>query len=107
MRLLLRLTGTWLIGMALILLIIDGTRSLAASTLYLTPLGETWAMLHVESLVGLREFVATRFFGPVLDSAVAGLLSLPGWIVLGLPGGLLAWLGRTRRARLYVRQDQL
>jgi len=93
--------------MALILLIIDGTRSLAASGLVATPLGETWAMLHTDSLVGLREFVATRFFGPLLDSAVAGILSLPGWLVLGVPGGLLAWLGRSRRSRLFVKQDQL
>ena len=107
MRLFLRLTGTWLIGMALILLIIDGTRSLASNAIIATPLGETWAMLHADSLIGLREFVATRFFGPLLDTTVAAILGLPGWIVLGVPGTLIAWLGRSRRSRVFVKQDQL
>jgi hypothetical protein len=106
MRLLLRLLGTWLLGMALILLIIDGTRSLAASSLVMTPLAETWTALHKESLEGFRAFLASRFFGPVLEGAVDAVLGLPGWIVLGVPGAFLAWLGRTRRARVFVKQDQ-
>lgn len=107
MRLLFRLVGTWLIGLAVILLIIDGTRSLAANSLVMTPLGETWSSLHPESLAELRLFLATRFFGPLLDSAVETILALPGWVVLAVPGALIAWLGRTRRARVFVRQDQL
>lgn len=107
MRLLLRLIGTWLIGMALILLIIDGTRSLAASAIVATPLEETWALLHAQSLTGLRQFVATRFFGPFLESIVAAILAMPGWVVLGVPGAFIAWLGRTRRSRLFVKEDQL
>ena len=34
------------------------------------------------------------------------LESQPGWLVLAIPGLLIAWLGRTRRARVFVRQDQ-
>ena len=107
MRLLFRLVGTWLLGIALILLIIDGTRSLAASALVMTSLGDTWMSLHAQSLADTRAFLSTRFFGPVLESAVTALLSLPGWIVLGVPGAFIAWLGRTRRARVFIRQDQL
>lgn len=106
MRLLLRLLGTWLLGMALILLIIDGTRSLAASTIVMTSLAETWGTLHMQSLEDVRAFLATRFFGPLLEGVVDGILALPGWLVLGVPGGFLAWLGRTRRARVFVKQDQ-
>ena len=106
MRLVFRLVGTWLIGLAVILLIIDGTRSLAASGLVMTPLGETWSTLHAESLADLRAFLASRFFGPLLDTAVETLLALPGWVVLAVPGAFIAWLGRTRRARVFVRQDQ-
>ena len=107
MRLLLRLLGTWLLGIALILLIIDGTRSLAQSGLVMTPLAETWSQLHEASLVETQNFLSSRFFGPILQPVVNGLLGLPGWLVFGLPGGLFAWMGRTRRARLFVRQDQL
>lgn len=106
MRLLLRILGTWLLGMALILVIVDGTRSLGADALVMTSLGETWTSLHAESLHRLRDFLASRFFGPLLEMAVTTLLALPGWLVLAVPGALLAWMGRTRRARVFVKQDQ-
>jgi hypothetical protein len=106
MRLLLRILGTWLLGMALILVIIDGTRSLGADALVLTSLGDTWTSLHAESLAQLRGFLASRFFGPLLEIVVTTLLALPGWLVLSVPGALLAWMGRTRRARVFVKQDQ-
>ncbi|CAN0600082.1 unnamed protein product [Laminaria digitata] len=106
MRLLFRIIGTWLLGMAVIPLIIDGTRSLAASTIVFTSLGETWATIHADSLVEVRNFLASRFFGPLLESAIEFILALPGWLVLAIPGVLIAWMGRTRRARIFIRQDQ-
>jgi hypothetical protein len=107
MRLFFRIVGTWLLGMALILLIIDGTRSLAANTLVMTSLGETWTAIHAQSLEEVRLFLATRFFGPLLEGVVGALVALPGWVVLGVPGAFIAWLGRTRRSRMFVKQDQI
>lgn len=106
MRLILRLLGTWLVGIALILLIIDGTKSLGANTIVLTSLGETWTALHAQSLEQLRAFLATRFFGPLLDIVVTALLTFPAWAVLGVPGLFIAWLGRSKRMRVFVKQDQ-
>jgi hypothetical protein len=106
MRLLFRLIGTWLLGIALILLIMDGTRSLAADEIIMTSLADTWTYVHAQSLEEVRVFLATRFFGPVIEPTVSTILTLPGWLVLAVPGALLALLGRTRRARVFVRQDQ-
>ncbi len=106
MRLILRLLGTWLVGIALILLIIDGTKSLGANAIVATSLGDTWTMLHAQSLEQLRAFLATRFFGPVLDVVITALLTFPAWVVLGIPGIFIAWLGRSRRMRVFVKQDQ-
>jgi hypothetical protein len=106
MRLLFRLIGTWLLGIALILLIIDGTRSLAANGIVLTSLADTWTWIHAQSLEEVRVFLATRFFGPIIEPTISTILTLPGWLVLAVPGALIAWLGRTRRARVFVRQDQ-
>lgn len=106
MRLLFRLTGTWLLALALILLIIDGTKSLAQNAVIWTPLGELWLQLHPPSLEGLRAFIASRFFDVVLQPAVDLVLSFPAWAVFGVPGILLAVMGRSRRSRLYVHQDQ-
>lgn len=107
MRLFLRLLGTWLLSIALILLIIDGTKSLGASAIVMTSLGETWSALHPQSLEQVRAFFATRLFGPLLDSSVAALLGFPGWAVIGVPGILLAWAGRSKRTRVFLKQDQI
>lgn len=106
MRLLLRIIGTLLIAIAVILVIIDGTRTLAASRLVMTPLAETWMQLHPDSLEATREFLATRLFGPLLDTVATGILNFPGWAVIGIPGILIAWAGRSRRERVFLRQDQ-
>jgi hypothetical protein len=107
MRLILRIVGTWLLGVALILLIIDGTRSLGANALTFTSFGDAWIWVHAESLALAREFITTRFFGPVLEPTVAALLTFPSWAVLAVPGALLAWMGRSRRTRMFVQHDQI
>ena len=107
MRLLLRIIGTTLLAAALILLILDGTRSLGENALVITSLGSTWDMVHADSLAQLRAFLGTRFFGPLLDAVISAVLSFPGWAVLGVPGILLAWLGRSKRTRVFVKQNQI
>ncbi|MEO8882315.1 MAG: hypothetical protein ABI377_02690 [Devosia sp.] len=106
MRLVLRILGTWLLGLALILLIIDGTKSLGADTIVTTSLGDTWNLVSAASLAAVKNFIDTRFFGPVLDPLLGVLLSFPGFAVLGIPGILLAFAGRSRRSRRFVKQDQ-
>ena len=106
MRLILRILGTWLLGMAVILLVIDGTRSLAASALVTSSLGDTWNAVSAQSLVALRGFIDTRFFGPVLEPVLTALLGYPGFAVLGIPGLLLIIAGRPKAGRSFVRQDQ-
>lgn len=107
MRLILRILGTWLLGIALILLIIDGTRSLGASTLVFTSFGDAWTWVNADSLVVTREFFASRFFGPVLQPVVDAILVFPSWAVLAVPGVILAWMGRSRRTRIFVQHDQI
>lgn len=107
MRLLLRIIGTTLLALALILIILDGTRSLGESALVITPLGATWALIHADSLVQMQAFIDGRFFGPVLESVIGAVLGFPGWAVLGIPGALLAWLGRSKRTRVFIKQERI
>jgi hypothetical protein len=106
MRLILRILGTWLLGLAVILLIIDGTKSLGANALVLTGLGDTWTALGAQSLETVRGFFNSRFFGPVLNPLLTALLGCPGFVVLAVPGILLIVLGRARHRSQFVRQDQ-
>ena len=107
MRLILRLLGTWLIGLALVLLVIDGTRSLGANGLVLTGLGDLWTQLHPASLAGVENFFATRFFGDFLKAGLTAMLGYPAFAIVGVPGVVLALLGRTPRSEHYLRQDQI
>lgn len=107
MRLIFRVIGTWLVGLALILLIIDGTKSLAANAIVVTTLGENWTLVHAQSLAFVQEFLAGRMFKPVLEPLLITLLGLPGFAVLGVPGLVLAFMGRSKRSRQFIRQDQV
>ncbi|MGN6102014.1 MAG: hypothetical protein ACTHOR_12775 [Devosia sp.] len=106
MRLTLRILGTWLIGMAVILLIVDGIKSLGANAVVTTSLNDTWTGLNADSLAAVRTFIDTRFFGVVLEPLLTAILGLPGFAVLGVPGLLLVVAGRPRQTRRFVKQDQ-
>jgi len=107
MRLVLRILGTWLIGLALILLVIDGTKSLAANALVFASLGEVWTQLHTPSLEAVTNFFESRFFADLLDAAMRALLTYPAFAVLGVPGIVIALLGRRPRRERFLRQEQI
>lgn len=107
MRLVLRVAGTWLIGLALILLIVDGTRSLAANSLVYTSLMALWTQVHGASLAAVESFLESRFFAALLDWGLKALLDSPAFAVIGLPGIILALAGRTPRRERYLRYDRI
>ncbi|WP_108460470.1 hypothetical protein [Devosia naphthalenivorans] len=107
MRLILRITGTWLIGLALVLLVIDGTKSLGANGLVFTSLSDLWTQVHTPSLDSVRAFFASRFFADLLDNGLDALLTYPAFAVFGIPGILVALAGRKPRRERFLRQDQI
>lgn len=107
MRLILRIAGTWLIGLALVLLVIDGTRSLGANAIVFTSLADAWTSVHEPSLVAMRAFFDSRFFADLLERTLDAVLTYPAFAVFGLPGIVLALAGRTPRRERFVRQDQI
>ncbi len=107
MRLTLRILGTWLIGLALILLVVDGTKSLAANGLVLTSLGQVWMNMHMPSLDAFTGFLDSRFFADILHTMLENLLASPAFAVFGIPGVVLALAGRRPRRERFLRQEQL
>lgn len=107
MRLILRLLGTWLIGLALILLVIDGTKSLGADAVVFTSLLDLWTQMHLPSLEWARAFLASRFFASLLDTTFDAVLSYPAFAVFGVPGIILALAGRKPRRERFLHQDQI
>lgn len=99
-----RFFGLWLIAGALVAAVIDATKTIAASTLTVTALGEAWASIGMTSLLATQTFVQ-QSIEPVLgrwiwDPVIQSVLLLPAWLVLGGLGFLFTWLGRRRRVRV-------
>ena len=98
-----RFIGLWLIAGALVAFVIDGTKTIAASTLTVTPLGMSWYAISPSSLISAQSFVQQRvetYIGHWLwDPLIQWLLMLPTWLVFGLLGAWLVYLGRKRRSR--------
>lgn len=107
MRLVLRISGTWLIGLALVLLVVDGTKSLAGHGLVFAGFGQTWSQLHAPSLAAVSDFLASRFFADLLDAGFRALLAYPAFAVFGATGVALALLGRRPRRERFLRQEQI
>jgi hypothetical protein len=96
--LLLRLIGVWLMLLALVALVYDGTRILANNgELAFTSLGEHWYMLHSASL-NTAQAAIERHVAPFLwDPVTTTVLLLPAWVVIGGLGVLLYLLGYRRK----------
>jgi len=106
MRFVLRVLGTWLLALAVILIVIDGTKSLAANGLVMTSLSDAWTGMHPPSLSAAETFVRGRVLGDMMAGVFSALLTYPAFAVIGVPGILLSLLGRRRRRERYVSQDQ-
>ncbi len=63
------------------------------------PFAEPWSMIHANSLVGFGAFVEKSISPALWSDVIVPLLSLPAWLVLGVPGGLLVWRCHFRRRR--------
>jgi hypothetical protein len=97
-RLFIRLVGLFAIAGAVIALVVDGTKSIAASTLTLTPLGQAWFSFDPDSLTAAHAAVAGNieaYVGAwVWDPVIEFLLGLPVWLVFGALGALLVFVAR-------------
>ena len=102
-RFLSRFGGLWLIAGAVVALVIDATKTIAASALTITPLGMTWYDLSPTSQVLAQQFVQRRievYIGNWLwDPLIMWVLLMPTWLVLVALGFALTYLGQRRRRR--------
>lgn len=72
-------------------------RSMATGRTFLVSAYDLWYAAAPGSLV-TTQIRIERYLAPWLwDPMLVTLLKLPAWLLIGLPGGLLAWLGRPRK----------
>ncbi len=96
-----RFIGLWMVAGSLVALVIDGTKTIAASALTMTPMGLAWYSISPSSLMQTQEFVqrtVESYVGHWLwDPVIQWILMAPAWAVLGILGGWLLYTGRRRR----------
>ena len=80
-RFLFRLLSMLALSVAVIMAVLDATRSIAGSALIMTPLSTSWAAVSADTLASAREMIATKLHPLVWDLGIAPILSLPGFIV--------------------------
>ncbi len=102
LRFLARFLGVWLIAGALVAGVVDGAKSIAASTVALTSLSESWAGLA--RLLGEAETPPERAAPWPFDAIMAWLFSAPTFAVLAVAGAALLAAGRRRRSTYLGRE---
>ena len=96
-RFFLRFFGLLFLAAAFILIIYDGTKSIAANRFYFTTLRTLWELLNPTSLAQLRPMLTPHLNGVLWDPGMVTVLAWPAWSLLGLFGILLILLGRKRK----------
>lgn len=98
-----RLLGMWLMLIAVVAMVIDGTKSLADNQIVITSLGAQWSQISEASLLATRKAVEQNLHPFVWEPLIFSLLLWPSWAILGLLGTLLYWLGRKRyKVRTFI-----
>ena len=100
LRMLFRLLATLALAVAVIMAVLDATRTIAAEQLVLTPLATSWMTVSPDTLETVRSFVQDRLHPLFWDPVLVELLSLPGFIVFAALAFLLHAIGRRPRRRI-------
>ena len=97
-RFLLRLAATVALAVAVVMAVIDATRSIAASALTFTTLAQSWQTVSPWSLDAARKAVEQSAWPAGWTTVAAPLLALPAFAVLAVLAFIL-YAGGYRRRR--------
>lgn len=92
-----RLLSTILLAVAVIMAVLDATRSIAVGSWVMTPVGVSWGAVSPQSLDRFQELVTSSLPMMVWDPLMLTLLRLPGFIVFTALSLLLALAGHKRK----------
>lgn len=92
-RFLFRFVGLWLLAGAFVALVIDGTRSVSASSLTFIAIRDAWTAADPVRL----EAIQKNFAGGWAEPLFATLLAMPLFGLLGLVGLILIFIGRRKQ----------
>ncbi|MDK9695749.1 MAG: hypothetical protein OEL76_05105 [Siculibacillus sp.] len=91
-----RMLGLWVIAGGFVAAVVDGMRSIAASTPVITSAAAAWSELAPSSLGALRGAMEGRVGAEAWSTVTATVLALPAWALLGAIGFALLAAGRRK-----------
>ena len=95
----LRIMALFALAMALITAVLDITRSIADSTLVMTPLGVNWFQLSPATLQAASATIQNYVHPFLWDPVIQTILLAPSWFVFSVLWLILTLLGRNRKSR--------
>jgi hypothetical protein len=103
-RFLLRFIGLICLAAGFILLIYDGTKSIAGNRLFLTSVRTLWEQINAGSLARIEPTIQSYVGGYLWDPLMVTILAAPSWGLLGVLGIFFLLLGRKKKPLIgYVR----
>src|SRR6476619_4239983 len=96
-RFLLRFVGLICLAAGFILLIYDGTKSIAGNMIFLTSVRTLWELINAGSLAKLEPMIRPYAGGYLWDPLMVAMLAAPSWSLLGFFGILFLILGRKKK----------
>ncbi len=96
-RFLFRFLGLICLAAAFILVIYDGTKSIAGNGLAFTNVRTLWELINAGSLAKLRPLIEPYAGGLLWDPGMVSILAAPSWSLLGLVGILFILVGRKKK----------
>ncbi|MEA2838959.1 MAG: hypothetical protein QOF41_289 [Methylobacteriaceae bacterium] len=98
-RLVFRFLGVLLLAAAFAALIIDGTKSIAASAVIYTPAADTAAQIFPDKFKLLQPALE-RIHPTLWNPVMADILRLPVWVIVAIFGVICLLLGRKPRPKI-------
>jgi hypothetical protein len=93
-RFLFRCLSTVALAIGVVMAVLDATRTVAASTLVMTPLGTSWAAASPDTMEQARAFVTQKLGAALWDPMLTSILALPGFVVFAGVSLILYVIGR-------------
>src|SRR5258708_379092 len=96
-RFLFRFIGLICLAAAFILVIYDGTKSIAGNSPFFTSVRALWELIHAASLAKVRPMIEHYAGGLLWDPGMTSVLAAPSWALLGGLGILFLIFGRKKK----------
>lgn len=99
-RFLFKFFATLSLAVAVVMAVLDTTRTVAAKALVVTPLQASWTSAWPDGLTTFQTFMVQKIHPAAWDPVALAVLSLPGFVVFAILAFLLYAVGRKPKRRI-------